>query len=224
MKLAEQLIEARQHFPTITRDRINTHFGSSYVSLDAILNAVMTPLGAAGLLVTQHVETTETMAVLTTRITNGDGETIFNSVPVCATFANAQAFGSALTYARRQSLSTLLCLAIDDDDDANTATEHPERKQTPKAAVEPTQAVFEVPETVSDHPAGEVVIHFGKNKGRRVAELSLRSLQWYVSEWQLNPNPRTGEVNPADKALKKAVGDFLNRNPIQTSPDDDIPF
>ena len=115
-------------------------------------------------------------------------------------------------------------MAIDDDDDANTATEHPERKQTPKATVEPTQAAFEVPETVSDHPAGEVVIHFGKNKGRRVAELSLRSLQWYVSEWQLNPNPRTGEVNPADKALKKAVGDFLNRNPIQTSPDDDIPF
>jgi len=37
---------------------------------------------------------------------------------------NQQAMGSALTYARRYSLSALVCNAADEDDDANGTTEH----------------------------------------------------------------------------------------------------
>lgn len=240
--LVGALIEARRMFPAIHRDRTNTHFGSKYVSLDAILAAVMQPLGEVGILLTQHVEILDLEHDVTALVTTveKEGESRSSTTPICASRANPQAFGSALTYARRQGLSTLLGISVDDDDDANAAqtqtknAPHTPSANTPKvitpadkpADTQPQEAFPIPPSNVP--PAGEVVVHFGKNKGARLCTLPRRSLEWYVETWEPSPNPRTGETNKVDIDLKAAAVAYKKhlegRTKAASNPDDDIPF
>lgn len=66
----------------------------------------------------------------------------------------------------------------------------------------------------------EVVVHFGKNNGKRLGELTRRQLEWLANDWEEKPAyPWT----PQDRRLKFAAQQLLGGN---DSPpvDDSIPF
>lgn len=186
----ERLILAQQAIGTIRRDAVNPRFGSRYATLDAIIEQVRPALAANGLLLTQHVHADH----VETRIADHDAEVV-SRVPVCADLHDAQRYGAALTYARRYGIATLLCLATDDDDDANSAAPA-EARFTP-----PPASAYAMPEVA----AGQVTVHFGKNKGARLADLTDRQLDWYCDTWEPTPGPGYSTPSPADSALKTAA-------------------
>lgn len=203
MKFHERFIIARQQIAPVRRRGHNPRFGSSYATLDDIIEAVMPALAANGLLLTQHVDGDH----VTTRVTGGEpSDVLFSHVPICADTTDAQRYGSALTYARRYGLASLFCLqGTEEDDDGNNA--QPQKPATVPPSITPVSLPANVPAAV---PAAidrlrQVVIPFGKNKGQPLGALSERSLEWYAVTWEPRFDERTGRVNQADEELKNAA-------------------
>lgn len=117
--LVRALSRAQGQMRNVAFDRQNPHFRNKYASLAAILDVVRAPLADNGLALTQTLEPyPEGLRLVTTL--RGYGETIESAHPL-PTGLKPQEFGAALTYARRYSLSAMLNISADDDDDANIA-------------------------------------------------------------------------------------------------------
>jgi hypothetical protein len=83
------------------------------------------PLSDAGLSYTQF----PTDGSLTTVLMHESGEFIHGSMPIHAKKEkDPQAYGSAITYARRYSLASVLGLAVGDEDDDGNAANIPTRE------------------------------------------------------------------------------------------------
>jgi len=121
-KLTEALAKAQATMENATLNKINPHFKSKYADLAAIFDAVRKPLAAQGLIVTQTTELREGGFVLVTTLAHSSGQFIKSEYPLPAS-GKPQEVGSALTYARRYSLSAIAGIAADEDDDANAAQE-----------------------------------------------------------------------------------------------------
>lgn len=113
-----------------TKDAKNSHFGNRYATLDVGLNVVRPSLSKAGISVTQATRVEDGVLMLDTRLAC-QGQWIEAEYPVCVFPAKPQELGSALTYARRYSLFSLVGIAGEEDDDGNaansTATPAPKR-------------------------------------------------------------------------------------------------
>lgn len=117
-KIATALTAFRIKASKITKDATNPYFNSKYASLSNILDAIQIPLEETGLTFIQTCEGD----VLKTILVHESGEQIEASMPIHLVANTPQAMGSAITYARRYSLTVVLGLNIDEDDDGNTAT------------------------------------------------------------------------------------------------------
>jgi hypothetical protein len=75
------------------------------------------------LMLTQGSSKPETLQAVTveSRIIHTSGEWISTTVTIPVTKPDAHGLGSALTYGRRYSVSALLAISADEDDDANGA-------------------------------------------------------------------------------------------------------
>lgn len=226
LTFTQRLILAQESIGTISRDRENPRFGSRYATLDALLAAVKPALHAQGLALTQLINATPTGDLVVTRITDGTEE-VLAATPICSDRSLPQAFGSAVTYARRYALAALLAISTDDDDDANGAQAHghyvigtaqARPVQQPRSAAPAHQEVtpaaaspYTAPTEGHDRPhlrAGAVVVHFGKNNGTPVAALKPKQLDWYCDEWEPRYDERIGGVHPLDEALKLACDQY----------------
>jgi hypothetical protein len=122
-ELASALSKAQAAFKPITRDKTVTvrtktggSYSFSYAPLEAILRAVQPALAAHGLALTQSIEG----EYLVTTLWLG-AKCLHNAVKIIVGDGGPQAYGSALTYARRYGVTLLLCVCADDDDDGNAA-------------------------------------------------------------------------------------------------------
>lgn len=117
-----------------------------YATLSDVIAAVRQPLSANGLAIVQLVAVSDDSrsVVVTTRLLHASGQSLMSITPFPvrpgykATEIDAQAVGSAITYARRYALSALLCIATEHDDDAQSAVPSP---QTSKPRVPQLAAV-----------------------------------------------------------------------------------
>jgi hypothetical protein len=107
----------------ISKEGKNPAFKSKYVTLDSILDTLRPILTSNGLMLTQGSQQPETMQSVTveSRIIHTSGEWISTTVTIPVTKPDAHGLGSALTYGRRYSVSALLAISADEDDDANGA-------------------------------------------------------------------------------------------------------
>ena len=121
--LAKALAKFQADIKDPARDKDNPYFKSKYVALDGLLDAVRPVLAANGLSFIQSpVSNGQDMGVATL-LMHDSGEWIESDPFMLHAVKNdPQAGGSAITYARRYSLSAVLGVAWDDDDDANVAT------------------------------------------------------------------------------------------------------
>ena len=124
--IAKALAKFQADIKDPARDKDNPYFKSKYVALDGLLDAVRPVLATNGLSFIQSpVSNGQDMGV-TTLLMHDSGEWIESDPFVLHAVKNdPQAGGSAITYARRYSLSAVLGVAWDDDDDANIATKGP---------------------------------------------------------------------------------------------------
>lgn len=124
-ELFKSLAKAQSNFPVIPRDKtvkVTMKSGGSYsfayAPLDTILHCVRKPLAENGLSVMQTIAEDR----VTTILGHESGESIsLAPVKILQSEQGAQALGSALTYARRYSLTLALGIVADEDDDGNGA-------------------------------------------------------------------------------------------------------
>lgn len=120
-KIAEALVEAQTTIGSAIKGSKNPYFHSSYADLGSVIEACKEKMNAQGISVLQPVEDGK----VTTLLLHTSGEWIQDSgVPVICTKQNdPQAQGSAITYARRYGLASMLLIPAADDD-GESATNH----------------------------------------------------------------------------------------------------
>lgn len=118
--LAAALAKAQAVMKSAKFNKQNPHFKNRYADLASIIEATRKPLTDNGLSITQATEVNGHGFGLRTTLRHSSGESVDAFYPLPAN-AKPQELGSALTYARRYSLSSIVCIAADDDDDAEAA-------------------------------------------------------------------------------------------------------
>lgn len=142
-QLAGALAAAQAEMTFAKKDSTNPFLKSKYSDLASVWDAVRAPLTKNNLCVTQL----PTGDMLTTVLAHKSGQYIASTMPV-KTGRNdarndAQAYGSALTYARRYALSAIVGIAQDDDDGEGTGKNNSDpqpNKAKPSAPVAPKTA------------------------------------------------------------------------------------
>ena len=116
--LAAALAKAQGQMKGAVKDSANPFFKSKYADLASVVEAIRAAFSANGLSYIQTVEPSEKDEVrVETTLLHSSGEWIscgVLSLPVSK--VDAQGYGSALTYARRYSLSAAVGVAPEDDD------------------------------------------------------------------------------------------------------------
>lgn len=130
-------VKAWAEIQAVAYDRANDHFKAKYATYDAIIGAVRPILADHGLAITQTPSNAyddegkpDPRAIITTTLVHISGETMdLGTIAVPAKKTNdPQAFGSAMTYAKRYALCAALCIPTGDDDDGNAAASTDYRK------------------------------------------------------------------------------------------------
>ncbi len=137
-ELATALAKAQGDIGFAMKDTANPFFKSKYADLASVVGAIKESLAKYGLSFTQISHDAEHAVCVETIILHASGEWISNgklTVPVAKN--DAQGFGSAMTYARRYSLSAAFGVAPEEDD-GNAAT-----KAKPEPAKAVTKDVFD---------------------------------------------------------------------------------
>lgn len=105
---------------TIKRDAENPFFKNKYATLSNILEQIAVPLQESDLIFSQFPDGDDGLTTIIIHVeTEQFMQSTYNMRPVKNT---PQSVGSAITYARRYALGSILGLNIEQDDDGNAAT------------------------------------------------------------------------------------------------------
>ncbi len=138
-ELATALTKAQAEIEGAAADKSNPHFRSKYADLGNVIDAIKPALAKYGLSFIQRVHDADDAAKVETVILHASGQQIScGAVSVPVSKKDAQGYGSALTYARRYSLSAAFGVAPEDDD-GNAAAKSPPKKTT----ISPTDGALE---------------------------------------------------------------------------------
>ena len=112
-QIIEAILKFQNECPKVTKDASNPFFKSKYADLTAIWETIQPILAKNGLIVVQPVVDN----CVETTVYHLSGEFITSKMPIVAKEAiRQQAMGSAVTYARRYALQSILSVVAEDDD------------------------------------------------------------------------------------------------------------
>jgi len=117
-ELAKALVKAQGEMKRAKKESVNPYFESKYADLASVWDACGEALFNNGLAVIQMNAPTENsndLCVITMLI-HGSGEWVAGSLIMKLIKTDPQAIGSAMTYARRYTLSAMVGIAPEDDD------------------------------------------------------------------------------------------------------------
>lgn len=121
-EIAAALAKAQGAMKNATLNKVNPHFRSKYADLAGIRDTVVPVLAANGIAVVQTMtDGNDGRVYLLTRLLHTSGQWIESLCPI-QFVGDMQKMGSAITYARRYSLSAICGISADEDDDANAAS------------------------------------------------------------------------------------------------------
>lgn len=112
-ELATALAKFQGVMKPIAKDASNPFFKSKYASLSAIIEDTKEPLVKCGL---SYAQFPDEQDGLTTMLMHTSGEWISATYNISPVDRKPQSLGSAITYARRYALQSILGLQVDDDD------------------------------------------------------------------------------------------------------------
>ncbi len=220
--LAAALLAFQANVPSLHADATNGHFNNKYLSLEGLMRAILPALNEQGLVLMQFPSSIAGLPALRTKLLHAaSGESEEDKMPLVLAKNDPQAQGSGLTYARRYAAMAMLGLVADEDDDGNGATRsvrEPQAARPPApvsqatTASEPaSRAEFPIPDGVQAELAEngrvapdsglpqDVKVHFGKNAGKTLGELSTKSVEWYAAN-ELRPG-----ASADDRRLRAAA-------------------
>lgn len=194
-EIAAALAKAQAEIENPTFNKTNPHFKSQYADLASVLNAVRPALSKHGIAIMQMSGMEEAGVVLYTRLTHSSGQWIQSVYPVTISQKH-QDIASAMTYAKRISLSAMAGVAGEDDDDGNAANNAPVNtvraaKQTPKP----------VAQGYSDEESAEVKDKLVESLGKIKSKTDLQA-------WGTSVAETIKKLTPPDQATVRA--EFVN--------------
>ena len=154
-ELSKALFNIQNTLPPAIKDAHNKFVGNDYATLNSVMDACRDALYSHGIWLAQlpcpaPVELGSGHIGLETRLTHiATGQWLSSVTVIPLPKSDPQGLGSALTYARRYSLCTILGI-ITEDDDGNAAS-NPDQKQTrqQRAKPQPQKSVHESQNTAS---------------------------------------------------------------------------
>jgi hypothetical protein len=120
-ELALALSLAQTEMQSAIKDKTNPFFKSKYADLGSVWDAARPVLGKHGLCVMQTTDMQGDKIIMITTLAHSSGQWIKSQLPLFLSKMDSQGIGAAMTYLRRYSLSALVGVVCDDDDDGETA-------------------------------------------------------------------------------------------------------
>jgi uncharacterized protein (DUF3820 family) len=221
--LAQALHAFQKDAPPIHLDARNPHFGNKYASLGGVVAAIRPELNKHGLVYTQLPTNLDGAPALRTSVMHAEsGEEIADVMPLILPKSDPQSYGSALTYARRYALLSILGLVGDEDDDATAATSQVQARQGNgdggggtdwSGAGRPADPHGLQASRADAVQPGQIIVPFGKHKGKTVADVPRDYWDWWLAQ--------DGRKNPE---ILAAVELHLGLEPAVSQVEKDLPF
>jgi hypothetical protein len=123
--LAAAMAAAQGEMGAAVKGSSNPFFKSKYASLGDVIEAVKAPFAAHGLSYVQFPVSGEGSVGLATRLMHSSGEWLEQSFFIPLAKMDAQAAGSAITYARRYALQSIAGIPSEDDDGNAASVKQP---------------------------------------------------------------------------------------------------
>ena len=120
--LAEAMAQAQGAMGAAIKGSSNPFFKSKYADLGSVIEAIKPHFAANGLSYVQFPVSGESSVGVTTRLMHSSGEWLEQDYFIPLGKMDAQAAGSAITYARRYALQAIAGIPSEDDD-GNAATQ-----------------------------------------------------------------------------------------------------
>jgi hypothetical protein len=121
-ELVAALVKVQSILKPANFNKVNPHFKSRYADFASCMDACRIPLAENGIAVVQYCQSTDGKLNLVTMLAHVSGQWMKSEFPIISTKMDSQGIGSAMTYAKRYSLSGMIGIVADDeDDDGETA-------------------------------------------------------------------------------------------------------
>lgn len=116
-KIAPAILIAQKSMGTAVKDSKNPFFKSKFADLNAIREVTIPVLNENGISVLQPTISIDNKQFVQTTLLHESGEYIASLTEIVSAKQNdPQAYGSAVSYARRYGLQALMCVGAEDDD------------------------------------------------------------------------------------------------------------
>lgn len=224
-ELAAALAKAQGAIKGAVKDSSNPYYSSTYADLASVWEACRAALSANGLAVSQLPSGGQGWARVRTVLMHSSGQWIASdlAVPVIRESKkgesgapgvelkpNAQSYGSAITYARRFALASMVGVAPEDDD-GNTAS-----------GISHEASVKAYVGSAAKKPASsnkELTVPFGPHKGEPIPKQSDETLKMLVDAMGKSiADPDKARFKESNQALLDAVNSEILKRKA------DIPF
>lgn len=182
--LAAALAEAQAELSPAVKNAQNPHLKNRYADIAAVYEAIRETLPKHGLAVSQMVLPHDSKARVRTLLMHKSGQWIASEclMPIDGR-GGPQGMGSAITYARRYSLSAIVGVVSEDDDDAEAAQGYqqgrprqqaPQQQRPQQAQQPPRQEQSENAMTSAQSKAlmAHLTKKYGKDRDAYLADLS----------------------------------------------------
>jgi hypothetical protein len=136
--IAKAFVALQADLVPVEKNGKNPFFNSDYIELPDVMLMIQPLLAKHKLGVMQPTTNIDGVSAIKTIIVHESGEMLeFEPMPLLLTKQDPQAQGSAITYARRYSLCSVLGIVADKDDDGNKASA-PKTQKTELPPATPT--------------------------------------------------------------------------------------
>lgn len=186
IKISAALVDAQSASGKAVKDAKNSFFkdpsskdkkdGTKYATLDSVISACRDALSAARLAIIQAPVEQDGKLYVMTRVQHESGEYIEVLTPLLFTKQDMQGFGSAITYAKRYAISSLLNISTEEDDDGNSASG--------KSNIDIGKAADGMKTEMKDDTfgTGQYKLKNGYNQGKKLIELETGYLKESVEK------------------------------------------
>jgi hypothetical protein len=137
-ELATALNKAQSEMSGAKKGSANPFFKSKYANLEEVISVAKEPLMNNGLSISQFPTSGENKCGVETILMHVSGEWISSILLLACTKQDPQAYGSAITYARRYAYQSCLGIPSEDDDGNSASAPKPQYKQPAAQPKPPT--------------------------------------------------------------------------------------
>lgn len=211
-QIISALIKAQAKIGAATKDATNSHFKNKYATLESVIQAIKEPLLSEKITIvhTQGPEDT-----LVTSLYHDSGECIQTSLKLILDRQNMQSLGSALSYAKRYNLTSLLNLPTEDDDGNSASLDN---KQKPidvkKENVNPPQSL------------GSYIMKCGNQnvKGKKLIDIANDHLEASIKYFRDLNKPLTGDVKESVEYAEAYLNKIKTKAEPKLDETEKLPF